>query len=444
MELRLERAADHNARWHLVRALPLKTGERQVLTWFGTCTDIEDQKRADEAVRERQKLDSIGLLADGIAHDFNNLLVGIMGGTSLALDSIGKNHPVYSMLETVVRASERAAHLTQQLLTYAGEAQAFLQPVDVAQLVRDTAELISASIPKTVHLSIETDPDLPLIETNLGQLQQLTMNLVINATEALGTRNGTVAVRTGMNTVDASTVPRNVLGYDLAPGEYLSIEVCDSGMGMDKETQSRIFDPFFTTKFTGRGLGLAAVQGIVRSFRGSISVVSTPGQGSTFTVLLPVIRLSGRAAPSTPESQSRNLTILLIDDEALVRTIAKVSLEREGHTLLLAENGPEGLATIRERGDSISLVLLDMSMPGMSGPEVLREIRKIAPDIPVAILSGYSGQEVALHFRGSKVCGFIQKPFKASSLVAAVNTILDKIPAQAPGNSTSLNQEIQP
>ncbi len=442
MELRLDSPNDQDTRrWQLVRALPLKGSKDQPIRWVGTFTDIEEQKRSEEAARQRQKLDSIGLLAGGIAHDFNNLLVGIMGGASLAFDSLDRNHPARDTLDAVIRASERAAHLTQQLLSYAGKVQTFPQPVDIIQLIDDTAALVRASMPKTVHLSIKMDPELPLLEANLGQLQQILMNLMINAAEAIGDRNGLIGVRASMERAAGEGAGRNVLGYEIRPGEYVSIEVSDTGVGMEQETQSRIFDPFFTTKFTGRGLGLAAVQGIVRSIKGAIYVVSAPGKGSSFTVLLPANRLSRTVSPLSPApAPSLRAKILIIDDEAIVRTTARASLERAGHSVLLAEDGPQALACFDEHKRDVSLILLDMSMPLMSGPEVLKEIRRLSRDVPVAIMSGYSEHEMAERFEGSKVAGYIQKPFKANALIAGVNMILGvgtELHSVGPGHADS-------
>ena len=292
-ELRLRRAQDQTWRWHLMRTAPLPAADGGPIRWFGTFTDIEDQRRAEGALRQREKLDSIGLLAAGVAHDFNNLLVGIMGGASVVRESLDQGHPAYPMLEMVLRSSERAAQLTQQLLAYAGKVEVGLEPANVSQVVRKACEPVQASIPPNVRLTIETADDTPPIETNAGHLKEVIVNLVMNAVEAIGEEDGAVTVRTAVEPVGPGTdnshgARSNVLGYDLAEGQYVLIEVSDSGHGMDDQMQTQIFDPFFTTKFMGRGLGLAVVQGIVRSLRGGIRVSSAPGSGSAFQVLLPM------------------------------------------------------------------------------------------------------------------------------------------------------------
>jgi PAS domain S-box-containing protein len=297
-ELRLRRAGDQTWRWHLMRTVPIPGTEGGPLRWFGTFTDIDDQKRAEEALRRREKLDSIGLLARGIAHDFNNLLAGIMGGASFALDSLEKDHSAYPMLEIVLRSSERAALLTQQLLAYAGQAQLFLEPADMSAIVREACELVRPSIPQNIRLAVETDDRIPVMQTHASQMRQVVANLVLNAVEAIGEVEGAVAVSTAIeplglsqpesNVPESGAPQANVLGYDLPAGQYVSVEVSDSGPGMDGQTLKQIFDPFFTTKFTGRGLGLAVVQGVVRSLGGSIRVSSAPGAGSAFRVLLPL------------------------------------------------------------------------------------------------------------------------------------------------------------
>jgi signal transduction histidine kinase len=271
-----------------MRTVPIRTVESGPVHWFGTFTDIEDQKRAEEAVRQRQKLDSIGLLAGGIAHDFNNLLVGIMGGASFAIDTLEKEHAAYPMMELILRSSERAANLTQQLLAYAGKVQIILEPADISRVARDACDLVRGSMPPNIKLAVHTANDIPVVKTSAAQMQQVIVNLVMNAVEAIGAKSGSVTVTTEIEMVTPAVIQVNVLGYELPPGPCIVIEVSDTGQGMDAETLSQIFDPFFTTKFTGRGLGLAAVQGIVRSLGGGIQVISATGQGSTFRVSMPV------------------------------------------------------------------------------------------------------------------------------------------------------------
>jgi PAS domain S-box-containing protein len=287
-EIRLHRSQDRTWRWHLMRTVPMRTTEEGPVRWFGTFTDIEDQRRAGEVLRQRQKLESIGLLAGGIAHDFNNLLVGIMGGASFALDSLEPDHPVYPVIEIVFRSSERAAHLTRQLLAYSGKGQGFTELVDVSRIARETGKILRSSIPGAISIAIDTAKDIPSIETDSGQMEQLIINLAMNGAEAIEGSEGVVSIETAVESIGGVDSGSNALGYQLPPGDYILIKVSDSGSGMDEGTKAQIFDPFFTTKFTGRGLGLAAVQGIVRSLEGGIQVSSAPGKGSTFRVLLPV------------------------------------------------------------------------------------------------------------------------------------------------------------
>jgi PAS domain S-box-containing protein len=427
-EVRLRRASDGTFRWHLIRAVPVFGLNGKLDNWFGTCTDIENQKRNEEAVRSQQKFESIGLLAGGIAHDFNNLLVGIMGGTSFALQTINAAHPAYAMLNVAVRSSERAAHLVQQLLAYAGKGRFLVEPVNLSALLRETSDLLHASIPKSVALDLKLDPEVPTIEANSGQVQQLIMNLILNAAESIDDRGGEVKAKTFVRDIQNSEDYCNALGYAIAPGKYIGLEVSDNGCGMDSDTRTKIFEPFFTTKFTGRGLGLAAVQGIVRSLHGLIDVTSAPGQGSVFTILLPAREIRGVGTSKTPRKSAPagKAGILVIDDEEVVRTTTKAVLERGGFRVLLAEDGNTGLDMLRNRRGEVDLVLLDMSMPGKSGIQVLREIRLFDSTIPVLVASGYSEDQVAKRFEGSRISGILQKPFSSERLVESVASVLVK------------------
>jgi two-component system, cell cycle sensor histidine kinase and response regulator CckA len=375
----------------------------------------------------------VGLLAGGVAHDFNNLLTGILGNATLAMETIPPGNPSRIMVESVVRATERAADLTRQLLAYAGKGRFIVEPVDISRLVREISELMRTSIPRSVQLEADLTPDLPSVEADATQIQQLIMNLVINAAEAIGDRNGNVRVTTVMQQVDQSWLEASELTGEIGPGEYIAIEVQDTGCGMDEEMRKHIFDPFFTTKFTGRGLGLAAAMGIVRGHKGAIKVYSTPGKGSTFKILLPPAELPARIAElhSLPNvhSEQGTGTILVVDDEEVVRRTATSALQRYGYTVLTAEDGREGVNLYRDMAESISMILLDMTMPVMGGEEALRNLKMINPGVRVLLSSGFNEVEAIRRFTGKGLAGFIQKPYTAAALAEKVRAVLDSTPS---------------
>ena len=404
-----------------MRAVPLAAQGEHALTWIGTGTDIEDQKRSEEAIRQQQKLDSIGLLAGGIAHDFNNLLVGILGGATCMLDTVGPDHPARPMLDMVVRAGERAAELTRQLLAYSGKREVFVELVDIARVLKDTCELVRASMPKNVQLRWKAD-DIPRIQASPAQMQQLVMNLVINAAEAIGEQNGVVSVDARLADVPSRAVA-NILGYEIAPGEYIELIVADTGCGMTEEVRGK------SSILSLRPSLQAAVWVLPRCRAlsgpwGAIEVSSTIGHGSTFRLLLPARRSErARADEGRSAKQQTPAVILVIDDEEIVRRTMQHALEHAGHRVYSAADGPGGLRLFTQHREEIDLVLLDMSMPQMPGDHVLRELRKIAPGVRVAIISGYSEQEVAAHFEEAPA-GYIQKPFTSQTVEAAVTKLL--------------------
>jgi len=288
IEHRLRRAADGSYRWHLLRAVAMRANGGESTTWFGACTDIEDQKRAERDLHQQQKEEGIGMLAGGLAHDFNNLLVGIMGGASYAMESIPADHPAQPMLRGVVQASERAAELTRKMLAYAGKGAVCVERTNFDQLVRDTCRAMRPSIPAGIRFELGGERNLPQVRTDARQLRQAVVDLVRNAVEAIGEGSGTISVRTASVEIGEGAVPENGFAIaGVAPGRYVALEVRDTGCGMDEETQKKAFDPFFSTKFTGRGLGLAAVHGFVRSNRGVVQLDSALGQGARFRMLLP-------------------------------------------------------------------------------------------------------------------------------------------------------------
>jgi two-component system, cell cycle sensor histidine kinase and response regulator CckA len=370
-------------------------------------------------------MQAVGELAGGVAHDFNNLLTGILGNASLALDVLNPPEPARSMLESVIQASERAADLTRQLLAYAGKGRFVVRPVDISTLVIEIGELMRTSIPKKMRFFLDLADDLPPIEADATQIQQLVMNLVLNAGEAIGDCAGTVHVITRMET-------RSLDGAaNAASGRHVCIEVRDTGCGMDEATRAQIFDPFFSTKFTGRGLGLAAALGIARSHQGQIDVESSPGAGSTFRVWLPAAEkaITEERMPAGLQRMQANLGgsggILVIDDEPLVRSIAKSTLEHFGYSVFEAEDGARGVELFRQLQDDIALVLLDLTMPEMSGEEAFALLRQAQPDLPVILSSGYNESEATRRFAGKGVNGFLKKPYTAETLAERVKSVLN-------------------
>jgi two-component system cell cycle sensor histidine kinase/response regulator CckA len=407
---------------------PVRDRTGKIIGASHVARDITHRKRLDEQVRHTQKLESIGLLAGGIAHDFNNLLTGILGNTSLALESLPANNPVRALLRDVVHASERAAHLTRQLLAYAGKGRIIIEPINLSELVREISTLVQTSIPRNVQLRLDLRDDIPSIQADAGQLQQLIMNLVINGAEAIGSdQNGTVLVTTGVQNIDEDYLLTTVGEPGLAVGDYISLEVHDTGSGMDEATLSRIFDPFFTTKFTGRGLGLAAVQGIVHGHKGTMKVYSSPGSGTTFKVLFPAAaEVATTRSTVAPQRMGNDELILVIDDEQIIRRTAKAMLERHGYTVVLAENGKEGVELLQVLADKVSAVLLDMTMPVMGGEEAFSRIKNIKPDVKVILSSGYNEVETIRRFTGKGLAGFIQKPYSSEALMEKVRSVLNQ------------------
>jgi PAS domain S-box-containing protein len=398
--------------------------ERAVVGVLGIARDITERKRSAEALRQAQKLESLGVLAGGVAHDFNNLLVAMLGQTSLALAQLPPESPARASVEKAVLAAQRAADLTRQLLAYSGRGQFEIRPLSLNALIRENLHLLAVALPKHVRLKPELAEPLPLIKADAGQMQQVIMNLILNAAEAIGARPGTVAVVTGAQALTAGDERLwQYTGDALPPGDYATLEVRDDGCGMNAETLARIFDPFFTTKLTGRGLGLAAVLGIVRGHGGGLRVESAVGQGTTFTLFFPVTE-ARPAAPPEPEDLDRAALppglVLVIDDEEPVRQAAADILALEGLPVVTAPDGDAGLRLYRERADEVRLVVLDLSMPGRSGEETWRELRRINPDVRVILSSGYSQFEAAHRFVDQGLAGFLQKPYDMEQFIEAI------------------------
>jgi two-component system, cell cycle sensor histidine kinase and response regulator CckA len=381
--------------------------------------DVTERKRFELQMQQAQRLESLGVLAGGIAHDFNNLLTGVIGNASLIAELLPPGDPVKPLVDDVTKAAERAASLTSQLLAYSGKGQFVIGPVDLDRLLEETSGLVRASISKNVAVVLDLHHNAPPVQGDQTQMHQLLMNLILNGAEAIGEdRPGTVRVRTGSLLLDEAAIRNSFPADRLAAGEFAVVEVRDDGCGMDEETRAKIFDPFFTTKFMGRGLGLAAALGIVNAHRGAIRVDSRPGEGSTFTVLLP-------ASPATRHSNATaKATILVVDDEEIVRKTAGIVLEKHGYRILTATNGQEAIDLFAKGATQIDLLLLDLTMPVMGGEETLRRLREAGIQLPVVLSSGYTEADARRRFAADRLAGFIQKPYASGQLLEKLEKVL--------------------
>jgi PAS domain S-box-containing protein len=370
-----------------------------------------------------QKLESLGVLAGGIAHDFNNLLMAILGNLDLALMDLSPVSPARTSIEQSVIAGRRAADLTRQMLAYSGRGRLNVGRVNLSDLIEQNAHLLRTCISKIVTLNLQIDRNLPLITADAGQLQQIVMNLVTNASEAIGERAGVITLATGVLDCSGDYLRRSRAEEIPMPGRFVFVSVADTGCGMDALTQQRLFDPFFTTKFMGRGLGMSAILGIVRGHKGAILVESEVGSGSSIQVLFPAVEKPAPAkiaevpasavdgSPAEAKSKSKG-TILLVDDEDMVRFVCQRMLSHDGWKVLPAAGGSEAIKLFRQDPEAITCVLLDLSMPQMDGMAVFRELRAIRPDVKVIMSSGYSSDEGdGQQLLGKGADGFIQKPY---------------------------------
>ena len=387
----------------------------------------EERERLEAQIRHSQKLESLGVLAGGIAHDFNNLLTGILGNADLALMDVAPGSPAHGSLTEMKSSAQRAAELSRQMLAYSGKGSFVIEPIDFNAIVREMGNLLEASVSKKVVLRYDLSEDLPLAVGDATQLRQVIMNLITNASDAIGTEEGVVSISSGVMDCDSTYLASCYLVEHVPEGAFVYLSVSDTGCGMDEETKQKIFDPFFTTKFTGRGLGLASTLGIIRGHGGAVRVTSSPDGGSTFCVLFPVSEVRPcHVAPqkANEENWSGSGTVLVIDDEEVVRDVAAKMLEQAGLTVVTAADGPEAIEFFRNHADEVGCVLLDLTMPRMSGEETLRELRGIRSDVRVVLSSGYSEKEVADRFGEQIISGFIQKPYLVSKLVSSIGAAL--------------------
>jgi len=385
----------------------------------------DDRLKLEKQMLHTQKLESLGVLAGGIAHDFNNILTAIVGNADLALMRLKPESPAIENLHRIETAAARASELARQMLAYSGKGRFVIEDLDLNRLVEEMGHMLEVSISKKALLRYNYYTPLPAMRGDATQIRQIIMNLVINASEAIGDRSGVISLTTGCLECSDSYFRDSWLSDPVPEGLYVYLEVSDTGCGMDRETMLKIFDPFFTTKFTGRGLGMAAVLGIVRGHRGAIKVYSEPGCGTTFKVMFPAGEMPAElfGGEENPDRKWHGSgTVLLVDDEETVRALGSEMLKELGYQVVTANDGRQGVEVFKSRND-IALVLLDLTMPHMDGAQCFRALRQVDPHVKVVMSSGFNEQEVTQKFLGKGISGFVQKPYKLSTLREVLSRI---------------------
>ena len=415
-------------------------GEAYLVGFF---TDITERKQveAERLEMERrllhsQKLESLGVLAGGIAHDFNNLLMAIIGNLDTALLNLHGSHPARDGIEQAILASHHATELTRQMLAYSGKGRVILDTLDLNTLVRDNTEIFRMAIARTITLRLAMAPELPPVIADPGQAQQVVMNLLTNASEAIGATPGVITLVTGEQECDAAYLQRSRLEEKPAPGRFVFVEVTDNGCGMDADTLANMFDPFYTTKFTGRGLGLSAVLGILQGHRGALMVDSAVGHGTSMRVLFPACTETAQSAPMatptdipSPPAASAPVVaprILVIDDDETIRFVCTRLLTAMGFTVVGAADGQEAIRLCQAASQHFDCLLLDLTMPRMDGVETFKALKRFYPDLPVILCSGYTAQEVNHRFSEHKPDDFLQKPYRSRELQDTINRVLQR------------------
>ncbi|WP_161957616.1 PAS domain S-box protein [Mariprofundus sp. EBB-1] len=374
--------------------------------------DLRREIALQQQMEHVDRLESMGVLAGGIAHDFNNILTAIIGNTGIAKRKIDTYSPGQEYLQRIEQSSLQAANLCKQMLAYSGKGDFIIKPVNLSTLVEEMHSLLEVSIDKSVILKCDLSTTLPMVDADITQIQQVLMNLVINASEAMLKQSGVIVVATGIMQVDELCLNSSIHKPDISTGRFVYLEVSDSGCGMDADTKKKIFDPFFTTKFTGRGLGMSAVLGIVHGHHGLLKLYSEPDKGTTFKIALPITESPKQSEPtSKAQIVSSSGLILVIDDEETIRELASMILEEMGFEVITAVDGRDGVACFRQHQHRITGVLLDMTMPHMNGEECYNALHNIKPDIRVILSSGYSAEDATARFKGKGLTGFIQKPY---------------------------------
>ncbi|NJM91072.1 MAG: PAS domain-containing protein [Myxococcales bacterium] len=427
---------DGQPRWLQMVKRPMVGPDGAPKYLLGVATDItgrklaEDERRTlDHRLRDTQRLEGLGVLAGGIAHDFNNLLTGVVGNAGLALRQVAPDSPIAQRLQQIDAAARQASDLCNQMLTYAGKGQFEVVPEDLSALVRDTTQLLRMSLSKKAAFEMRLDADLPRVKIDAAQIRQVVMNLVINASDALSGRPGKITVVTGCLEVDAAALNATDLGADLAEGTYVFLEVSDTGSGMTPETLARIYDPFFTTKFKGRGLGLAAVQGIVLRHHGAIRARSEVGRGTTFRMFLPAHEARREHVAPPPPVETRKPfsgKILLVEDEDMVRDIVRDLLIDLGFDVTTAQDGSNALKQFAKAPEEYALVLCDLLMPDLDGEQTYHALSELRPNLRFVLMSGFAEHE-ALARLGPNLA-FLQKPFRSNTLTQVLERVLQTNP----------------
>lgn len=427
---------DGSVHWLAERAVVYQDSQGAPLRMVGVTLDIDERKRSeaqreqlDTRVQEAQKLETLGTLAGGVAHDFNNLLQVILSNAALLRLRSGPAPELRTCLDQIETATHQASELTGQLLAYAGKGRVVVEVVDLSSLVLEMSKLLEVSLLKSAVIQAQFPVGIPPVDGDPSQLRQVVMNLLLNAAEALPDARGVIRVGTGNLRLSTSELSQMSIGAGLPEGSYTYFEVCDTGCGMTPEVSSKIFDPFFTTKNKGRGLGLAAVLGIVRGHRGALQVESAPGLGTIVRVFLPASSGTPAQRPLRPPEiaagDGMRGTVLVVDDELAIRKSATLLLEALGFKVLTAGDGREAIERFQAEQNSISAVILDLTMPHVSGAEAFRELRQIRSDLPILITSGYAEEDIVGQFKDSGPVSFIQKPYRGSELLSRLLGVLN-------------------
>jgi len=408
------------------------TGEPQYLA--NVSIDVTEQRKSEREktaleaqVQHMQKLESLGLLAGGIAHDFNNLLTAILGNAEIALVKLPASSPARKSIDGIEKAAVRAAGLCNQMLAFSGRGSFEVESLDLQEVVLEITQMLESAISKKVLLKLDFADHVAPIEADASQVRQIALNLITNASEAIGEEGGEISLCIGDMECDRDYLSGSIIDEELPGGRYSYFEVSDTGSGMDEETIERVFDPFFTTKITGRGMGLSAVLGIMRRHRGAVTVSSQLGKGTTFKVLFPAVGETETQKQSEQETAGAwqgEGVVLLVDDEKAVLSVAYEMLVEAGFEVLTAADGRQALEVFKQHMNEIVLVLLDLSMPEMGGEEAFKRLRRLKEDIRVILMSGYDEQDTQRHFVEKGLAGFIQKPFTFEGLKSKLRDAL--------------------